>query len=73
MYEVRVKNPEVEFVVSIVKIRKDAMALISRNLKNCGVTPPYYRSWSKDDGKTINIDYGSHSDFFILKKIKENT
>ncbi len=73
MYEVKVKNPETEFVISTVETRKDAMALISRSLKNRGITPLYYRSWSTDDGKTIKIDYGSHTEFFILKKIKENT
>ncbi len=73
MYEVRVENPEVEFVVSTVETKKDAMALISRCLKNRGISPIYYRSWSIDDGKTTKVDYGSHTEFFCIKKVEENT
>lgn len=72
MYEVRVENPEVEFVVSIVETKEDAMSLISRCLKNRGIAPIYYRSWDTDDGKT-KVDYGSHTEFFCIKKVEENT
>ncbi len=73
MYEVRVKNPEVEFVISTVETKKDAMALISRCLKNRGVAPLCYCAWSTDDGKTTKVDYGSHTEFFCIKKVEENT
>lgn len=73
MYEVSVKNPECEFVVGTVKNHKEAMKLISRVLKNRKITPFYYRTWSEDNGKTEKVDYGSHTEFFCIKKIEEST
>ncbi len=67
MYEVRVKNPEVEFVISTVETHKNAMTLISRCLKNRGITPLYYRIWSTDD-KITKVDYGSHTEYFYITK-----
>lgn len=71
MYEVSVKNPECEFVVGMVKTHKEAMKLISRVLKNRKITPFYYRIWSEDNGKTEKVDYGSHTEFFFIKKVEE--
>ncbi len=71
MYEVRVKNHEVEFVIGTVKTHEDAMALISRCLKNRGVSLPYYRTWSKDIGKITTVDYGNHTEFFYVEMLNE--
>ncbi len=71
MYEVRVENPEVEFVISTVKTKKDAMTLISRCLKNRGIAPTYYRFWGIDDGKTTKVDYGSHTEFFYVAMLED--
>lgn len=71
MYEVSVKNPECEFVVGTVKTHKEAMKLISKALKNRKITPFYYRTWSEDNGKTETVDYGSHIEFFYIKKVEE--
>lgn len=73
MYKVSVKNPECEFIVGTVKSHKEAMKLISRVLKNRKIVPFIYRTWSEDNGKTEKVDYGSHTEFFYIKKVEEST
>ncbi len=45
-----------------------AWKAISDFLADMGVKPNYYRSWANDNEELV-IDYGSHSNFFIVKEM----
>ena len=45
-----------------------AWQAIGDYLKDIGVKAYYYRSW-KNDNNELTIDYGSHSNFFIVQEM----
>lgn len=55
-------------IVGKAKTHEKAWALIVETLAKRGIALYYYRSWNIDDGKTEQIDYGSHTEFFYIIK-----
>ena len=48
---------------------QEARAAMVKELDGKGIKPYYYRMWSQEENETM-VDFGSHSQFYIIKEVK---
>ena len=70
-YQLEFENYQKERKIKgIFETEENACAAMAKELFKKGIKPYYYRSW-EIDGVT-HIDYGSHSEFYLITKIEDN-
>ena len=48
---------------------QDARTMMVKEITKKGFKPYYYRMWEQEENETM-VDFGSHSQFYIIKKVK---
>ena len=48
---------------------QEARAAMVKELDDKGIKPYYYRMWGQEENETM-VDFGSHSQFYIIKEVQ---